>query len=91
MYSFKESKKKPGAVMPVDKNALFYNMNHQNRGIAMVLNHENFMSNMKLKARTGTDKDLQNLKSSLHQLGFEVRTYDDLTADGVEKAIERGE
>jgi len=28
--------------MPVERDALYYNMNHQSRGIAVILNHEQF-------------------------------------------------
>lgn len=69
---------------PVAKEALFYNMNHKRRGIAVIFNHENFDISS-LKPRTGTNEDCENLKATLKLLGFEVATYYDLKSSEVEE------
>ncbi|KAJ9576241.1 hypothetical protein L9F63_006903 [Diploptera punctata] len=66
------------ACMPVDRNAIYYNMNHSKRGLAVILNHEHFEINT-LKQRTGTNVDCDNLNQTLHNLGFEVVVHHNKT------------
>ena len=54
-------------------------MNHPKRGRALIFNHENFNSNLELKARSGTAKDRDNLYIRLRELDFEVSYFNDLT------------
>ncbi|XP_063237670.1 caspase-1 isoform X2 [Bacillus rossius redtenbacheri] len=65
------------ARAPVGRNAAFYNMNHKNRGVALIFNHENFKMGT-LRSRTGTTADRENLSSCLKELGFTVTIYNDL-------------
>lgn len=76
--------------MPVQKYATFYKMDHKNRGIALILNHENFMPHMKLKARAGTNVDSDNLEKTLRKLGFEVHVHYDLSVSKVTSVVEAG-
>ncbi|KAG8228019.1 hypothetical protein J437_LFUL003654 [Ladona fulva] len=77
----------PVAEMPVHKFAEFYNMNHKNRGKAIIFNHVNF-TDTTLKARTGTDLDCANLGDKLMRLGFKVSTFHDLTSSEVKKIVD---
>lgn len=72
--------------MPVERYALEYNMNHLHRGVAVIFNNETFdMPN--LKARTGTNVDCENLKSTLTKLKFDVRVYKDPTLTDIRHAV----
>ncbi|XP_056346764.1 caspase-6 isoform X2 [Oenanthe melanoleuca] len=68
--------------------AVEYKMNHQRRGVALIFNHERFNWRLMLKDRRGTTEDSNNLKRSLTDLGFEVRIFDDLNAEDVQKKID---
>ncbi|XP_075217421.1 caspase-1-like isoform X4 [Lycorma delicatula] len=74
------------AKIPVVKEALFYNMDHKKRGVAIILNHEHF-DIPNLKSRTGTAADCENLRTTLMSLGFEVRKYDDLTSSQIDHVL----
>lgn len=63
--------------MPTEMRATHYKMNHQNRGIALIFNHENFRIDG-LKSRTGTHKDCEDLERHLKKLGFEVHVFQDI-------------
>ncbi|KAL0841921.1 hypothetical protein ABMA28_014153 [Loxostege sticticalis] len=62
------------AKMPVDRNAPYYNMNHKNRGMALIFNHEHFDIHS-LKSRTGTNVDSDNLAKVLKSLDFRVTVF----------------
>lgn len=74
------------APMPVERDAVFYNMNHPKRGLALIFNHENF-DVAGLKPRAGTAEDCQNLKKCLSELGFDVHIYKDLKYHAIEGHI----
>jgi Caspase domain len=65
------------ARMPVERYASEYNMNHVNRGHAVIFNHENFEI-PSLKSRAGTRVDCENLIETLQGLNFDVKVYTDL-------------
>lgn len=79
----------PQAKMPVERNAVYYNMNHQKRGIAIILNHENFMGNLNLRARSGTMLDSRRLEMTLSNLGFEPWSYYDRTQKEIFSIIDK--
>lgn len=76
--------------MPVAKYALKYNMDHKNRGIALILNHEHFKPDTKQDTREGTNVDSESLETTLKQIGFDVLVYDDLSVSGVTSVVEEG-
>ncbi|XP_069697916.1 caspase-1-like isoform X2 [Periplaneta americana] len=76
------------ACMPVDRNSAYYNMNHPNRGIAVIFNHEVFDINS-LKQRNGTNVDRENLQYALTDLGFDVRVFDNLTTKQIRDEVEK--
>nr|AZR38347.1 caspase-1 isoform 1 [Laodelphax striatellus] len=78
--------KKGEARSPVAKESLFYNMNHKERGLAIIFNHEHFEID-NLKQRSGTNVDAINLQNSLERLGFKVTMYKDFKSQQVENVI----
>lgn len=58
-----------------------YEMNNKNRGIAVVLNHENFFNH---KSRDGTEVDRNKVESSFGNLGFKVKIFKDLTTEKIQ-------
>uniref|UniRef100_A0A8W7PJM0 Uncharacterized protein n=1 Tax=Anopheles coluzzii TaxID=1518534 RepID=A0A8W7PJM0_ANOCL len=52
-----------------------YDTSHRNRGTALIFNHVNFESNAK---REGSNKDRDEIKKELLQLGFDARVFNDL-------------
>ncbi|ODM92296.1 Caspase-1 [Orchesella cincta] len=77
------------ALMPVHKDSEVYNMNHPKRGRALILNHENFNSNLDLGRRYGTERDKMSLQQTFKNLGFDVSAFDDLTYHEVAKEVEK--
>ncbi|KAK7870104.1 hypothetical protein R5R35_011083 [Gryllus longicercus] len=75
------------ANMASEMDAMYYNMCHSKRGLAIILNHENF-GIQKLKSRSGTNVDRDNLKESLEHLGFDVKVYNDLPYKNIMKVVE---
>ncbi|XP_075056650.1 caspase-6 [Mixophyes fleayi] len=57
-----------------------YNMKNGRRGLALIFNHEWFYWQLTLPERRGTNADRSNLHTSLTDLGFEVKSYDNLKA-----------
>lgn len=64
----------PMPTSPVQKYAAYYNMNHSQRGLAIILNHEYFDVSH-LKQRSGTQVDCDNLIKCFKDLGFQVTDY----------------
>ncbi|KAF5291193.1 hypothetical protein FQA39_LY14435 [Lamprigera yunnana] len=64
------------ALMPAERNATHYNMNHKHRGLALVFNHEHFNVGG-LSRRSGTNVDCEFLIVRLQKLGFEVKAFQD--------------
>ncbi|XP_055972831.1 caspase-6-like [Sorex fumeus] len=60
-----------------------YKMNHKRRGVALIFNHERFYWYLGMPDRRGTCADRENLRRRLLELGFEVKCYDDLSAEEV--------
>ncbi|KAB0795576.1 hypothetical protein PPYR_12415 [Photinus pyralis] len=65
------------AKMPTERNAPYYNMNHKNRGVAIVFNHEHFDIGG-LSRRSGTNVDCECLVIRLKTLGFDVQVFHNL-------------
>lgn len=64
--------------MSTGRNATHYNMNHKNRGMALIFNHEDFHPKTLLRKRTGTNYDADSLANILNDLGFDVTVHRDL-------------
>ncbi|XP_017108317.2 caspase-1 [Drosophila bipectinata] len=76
------------ARMPVDRYASEYNMNHKNRGLALIFNHE-FFDIPSLKSRAGTNVDSAELESALQGLGFKVSVHKDCKFRDILKHVEK--
>ncbi|XP_072943933.1 caspase-1-like [Epargyreus clarus] len=74
------------ARMPVDRNAMYYNMNHKYRGMAIIFNHEHFDIHS-LKSRTGTNVDSDNLAKVLKNLGFRITVLNNLKCEDINSYI----
>lgn len=66
----------------------YYNMNHKNRGLALIFNHERFDNDM--KHRSGTQADRERLCETFRALDFDVRIYDDLKQSEILDQLEKG-
>uniref|UniRef100_A0A1B6D4Z5 Caspase family p20 domain-containing protein n=1 Tax=Clastoptera arizonana TaxID=38151 RepID=A0A1B6D4Z5_9HEMI len=74
------------ASMPVEKDAVNYNMDHPKRGHAIIFNHEEFtMDNM--PARRGSHLDAARLQNTLTALGFSVQVFNDLCLEKIKSII----
>lgn len=62
-------------------------MSHPNRGKAIIINNKEFDE---AENREGTDKDAQALDECLSNLGFEVKPYDDRTAEEMRLLLQEG-
>uniref|UniRef100_UPI0037E84C09 caspase-6-like n=1 Tax=Semicossyphus pulcher TaxID=241346 RepID=UPI0037E84C09 len=54
-----------------------YKMDKKRRGLALIFNQERFNYDLRLKKRSGTYADRDNLERRLKELNFEVKIYDD--------------
>jgi len=74
----------------IDAECIYYDMNHEQRGLAIILNHFKFDSK-KYKAlnRNGTEKDCERLQKTFHELDFKVKTYNDLTREEINKKLQK--
>ncbi|PSN37232.1 hypothetical protein C0J52_12659 [Blattella germanica] len=76
------------AEMPVALDAEEYNMNHINRGHAIIFNHDTFDRN-NYPPREGSEHDVKNLVKTFKSLGFEVTIHDNLTYGKIQDVISR--
>ncbi|KAK3586144.1 hypothetical protein CHS0354_033268 [Potamilus streckersoni] len=59
--------------------SVVYSMNHDNRGMAIIINNKTFKPYLNLTVRTGTDVDGMALHSTFNAMGFDVKIYNDRT------------
>ncbi len=71
-----------------DKDWGIYPMLSNPKGLALIINNENFSHNPGL-VRLGSNVDVQNLEKLCKQLGFKVKTHKNLTREETLKAIEK--
>lgn len=65
--------------MPVSKDSSCYNMDHEYRGIAVIINHDVFEGVARnLPNRDGSWKDVEELKTMFVNLDFKVVVWDNL-------------
>ena len=60
---------------------------HENRGIALIFNHETFSGQSK---RNGSSKDGKDLKAALQGLNFNVRVHKDLEFEQIKGILYDG-
>lgn len=79
---------KPIATLrPID---YYYKMNHKNRGIALIFNHETFFD-FDMPIRKGTNVDRDRLEQTFAGLGFDVRVHDNKTEAQIKSILQEGE
>ncbi|XP_036430841.1 caspase-6-like [Colossoma macropomum] len=71
------------SLNPAEEN----NMDHKNRGLALIFNQERFYWQLMLNSRSGTAADKEHLKKRFIGLGFDVKVYDDYNKDEIFKII----
>lgn len=76
------------ALMPVEKDADCYNMNHKNRGKCIIFNHEDFSMSTQMK-RVGSAKDAERLQKTFGDLGFDVELHNDFTFSEIQDVLKR--
>lgn len=82
------SKKSSDApTMPVARDDLCYNMNHENRGYAIIINNDVFDPRTNLSERNGSWKDVEELKAMFHQLDFGVVVWNNLSTNQLNNCI----
>lgn len=80
----------PRLELPVHYDLHFeYKMSHENRGVALIFNHEIFLNN-RCARRYGTTLDRDKLKKVLESFNFEVKVFNDLSVDGIIHELNRG-
>jgi hypothetical protein len=67
-----------------------YKMDHDRRGIALVINIRNFdePNPFKLEERVWSEKDVKNLKQTLEYLEFDFKLLEDLKANEIQSTIQ---
>ncbi len=73
----------------VDMTCPYYEMTHDQRGLAIILNHFTFDSS-EIGDRHGTEKDRERLIKTFHELGFKVKVYDDLKLEDIDAKLKKG-
>lgn len=72
---------------PIAADAGEYNMVHEKRGRAIILNHEKYEESLRLKERTGTNFDKKSLKQRFEKLKFDVDVFDDLKVNEIKNKL----
>lgn len=70
---------------PIDP---YYNMNHKNRGVTLIFNHEEF-DDSTLSVREGTQKDCEKLRETFAALNFDVRVHNDKRKSQMKSILEK--
>lgn len=73
--------------MPVARDDLCYNMNHENRGFAIIINNDVFDARANLSERNGSWKDVEELKAMFYQLDFGVVVWNNLSTNQLNTCI----
>jgi hypothetical protein len=76
----------------LQQNDLFYSMKKPDRGLAIVLSHEFYdkIDGKGVPVRSGTSNDVERLKDTLSDLGFQVDVKKDLTHKEICRLISNG-
>ena len=65
-----------------------YNMDHDRRGIALVINIRSYDAPYQHKERVWSDRDVENLKKTLNYLEFQVVLCHNLTKSELEQVMQ---
>ncbi|XP_056148616.1 caspase-8 [Lampris incognitus] len=83
---FSDAERNTESSSPQDQTD-FYELTKIPRGICLIINNEQFLG-IELKDRPGTQEDERALRGIFIRLGFEIRVYNDLTANGIRQVLE---
>lgn len=72
---------------PIAADAGEYNMDHERRGRAIILNHEKYKEGLGPEKRTGTNADKISLKQCFEKLKFDVDVLDDLRVHEIKNKL----
>lgn len=67
----------------------YYKMNHKNRGLALIFNHEVFVDTG-LGTRRGTQVDCDRLQKTFTALNFDVRITNNPTESEIRSILKKG-
>lgn len=74
--------------MPVTRDATCYNMDHEYRGIAVIINNDIFDGPAQsLPERSGSWKDVEELKTTFYSLDFKVVIWNNLILDELKNRL----
>lgn len=80
----------PRLSLPLHELSFEYNMNHRNRGVALIFNQE-FFKNGRCEERTASNLDRDRLcKVLANQLNFDVQVHNDLRYQEIMSVLEKG-
>lgn len=75
----------------IDLECAYYDMIHERRGLAIILNHFKFDSKKYRNVqRNGTEKDCERLEKTFRELDFEVNIYNDLKREEISRILQKG-
>lgn len=81
----------PGSRLPAMSASEFkadcYNMNHKQRGSAIIFNNKRFAVSTGMGERSGTDVDCQSLYMLFTEMGFNTQIFSDVTTQQMESAM----
>ncbi|KAL8600896.1 hypothetical protein ACOMHN_045033 [Nucella lapillus] len=89
--STSQPKTPPPQVPPEDFSADgdVYDFTHKKRGRAIIINNEKFLPYSAFDSRPGSYYDEHSLKEVFKHLGFDVNSYNDLTAEEIKYTLEK--
>lgn len=67
----------------------YYKMNHKNRGLCLIFNHESFLDKS-LGLRKGTQVDRNRLLKTFTALDFDVRIFDNSSEWEIRGILKKG-
>lgn len=74
----------------IDLECAYYDMIHERRGLAIILNHFKFDSKKYRNVqRNGTEKDCERLVKTFRELDFEVNIYNDLKREEISRILQK--
>ncbi|XP_050303505.1 caspase-1-like [Anthonomus grandis grandis] len=83
------SSNKINIEVPLTQSDEYYKMDHPERGLVIVFNHEIFDNKKRFKQRMGTNEDVGKIKKTFSTMGFQVHSYKDLTLAEIRDHIKR--
>lgn len=67
-----------------------YNFSHRRRGLAVIIDNENFTSTSGMPSRPGSHEDLKSLRNMFNRLKFDLRCYKNLKGADMWKVLTKG-